>query len=182
MTKLDNLSDDTRDELAALALKISGNAKTRKGFLGLVKEVAPETPIPEIDEVKAVDERIAAEREAREKFEKEQRDRWFADDLAKKKSDARAKYGLDEAGMAKMEEMMKKGELPADYGWAAALYKQQTEQAAPTNYGSSGYGPLDLEHNAKQMEGLLEDTDNWASRTAHALIDDIQKRGKAPAF
>ncbi len=48
--------------------------------------------------------------------------------------------------------------------------------------GTSGYGPLDLEHNAKGMEGLMEDTDNWASRTAHSLIDEIQKKGRAPAF
>jgi hypothetical protein len=181
-TNLQNLTDETRDELASLALKISGNKKTRKGFLGLVKEVAPDTPIPEIDEVNAVEAKLASEREAREKFEKEQRDRWFSEDLAKKKAEAKAKHGLDDAGMAKMEEMMKKGELPADYGWAAPLFKQQTEVSAPTNYGSGGHGPLDLERHAAGLEGLMEDTDNWASRTAHALIDDIQRKGKASAF
>ena len=76
-TMFDNLSEDTRDQLAGLAMKLAGNKDTRKGFLGLVKQVAPDTPVPEIDTDTAVRAAIGEERAAREKFEAEQRDRWF---------------------------------------------------------------------------------------------------------
>ena len=181
-SRLDGLSDETRDQLAEVALGLSHNQKTRKTFLGLVKEASPATPIPEIDAAAATEAALKTEREAREKFEKEQRHRWFSEDLAKRKTEVRGKYGLSDDDMAKMEKMMAEKQLPADYTWAAQLYKQQTEVATPTNFGAGGYGPLDIEHNAKQMEGLLDDTDNWASRTAHQMIDEIQKKGRAPAF
>jgi hypothetical protein len=181
-TNLQNLTDETRDELAALALKLSGNTKTRKGFLGLVKEAAPETPIPEIDEVNAVQAKIDEERAAREKFENEQRDRWLQQDLSARKNAVAEKYGFSDDDMKKVEERMGKKELPADYEWAARLHKQEVEVSTPTNYGSGGHGPLDLEHNAKGLEGLMDDTDNWASRTAHQMIDEMHRKGKAPAF
>lgn len=183
MTKLDNLTDETRDELAALALRLSGNKKTRKGFLGLVKEAAPDTPIPEIDEVNAVEEKLAAERKARETFEQEQRQRWLQEDLGKTKAQVAQKFGLSDEDVSKMEKMMTEKQLPADYNWAAPLYKQQLDAATPTNWGDDGgYGPLDIENSAKGIDGLMDDTDNWASRTAHAMIDDMKKRGKAPGF
>jgi len=179
-TKLDGITEETRDELASLALKLSGNKKTRKGFLGLVKEANPETPIPELDEPARFEEVLKGEREAREKFEQEQRTRWFQQDLEKQKNDVRAKFGLSDSDMTAMEKMMTEKKLPADYTWAAPLYKQQTESATPTNYGSSGFGPLDIERNAGQDEfkGLMEDETNWSVRTAHQMIDDMA-RGKA---
>jgi len=180
-TKLESLSDDTRDELAALALKLSGNQKTRKGFLGLVKEAQPDTPIPEIDEVKALEAALAKRDEAIGALAKKFDDQTFAQSLAAKKNEARAKFDLSDADMTKMEEMMKKSELPADYNWAAQLYKNQVESATPTNYGTGGVGPFDLQENAKAFEGLMEDTDNWSARTAHKMIDEMRK-GKASSF
>lgn len=181
-SRLDGLNDETRDQLAEVALNLSGNQKTRKGFLGLLKEASPATPIPEIDAVAALEPRLDEERKAREAFEKELRDRWLSEDLAKRKGEVRTKFGLSDDDMSKMEKMMTEKQLPADYSWAAQIFKQQTESAAPTNYGSGGYGPLDLEHNAKEFSGLMDDTDNWASRTAHQMIDEMQKKGRAPAF
>lgn len=180
-----HLSDDAIADLAGLAMNMSANKKTRSNFLGLVKEVSPNTPIPELDTAAALDERFGKEKEAREKFEQEQRERWLQEDLSKKKGEVRAKFGLSEEDMAKMEKMMTEKQLPADYAWAAPLYKQQTESTVPNNYGANGYvGPLDLEKHAqsKDFEGLMNDPDNYALRTAHQMIDDIQKKGRAPAF
>ena len=181
-SRLDGLSDETRDQLAQIAQGLAGNPKTRKGFLGLLKEASPTTPIPEIDAVNEGHALIATERAAREKFENEQRDRWFQQDLNAKKKSVAEKYGFAPDDMTKLEERMGKKELPADYEWAARLHKQEIEVATPTSYGSSGYGPLDLERNAKTLDGLMDDTDNWANRTAHSLIDEIQKKGRAPSF
>lgn len=182
-TNLQNLSDETRDELAALALKLSNDKKTRTGFLGLVKQAVPETPIPEIDVANAIDERLKGEREEREKFEGEQRQRWLQEDLAKTKRDVKQKFELSDDDLAKMEKMMTEKQLPAQYEWAAPLYKQQVESANPTNYGSGPYeGPLDLERNAQGMEGLMDDPDNWSRAQAHEMIEDMKKKGRASAF
>ena len=113
-TNINNLSDEMRDELAQLAIALSNNKKTRKGFLGLVKEAAPDTPIPEIDGANALEERLSAERAAREKFEAEQRDRWLQQDLGARKTNVKDKYGLTEDQMKTMEERMGKKELPTD--------------------------------------------------------------------
>ncbi len=178
-----NLSDDAIADLADVALKVSNNKKTRKGFLGLYKEVSPDTPIPEIDEVNAVEAKLAEERKARETFEQEQRNRWLQEDLGRQKNQVRSEFQLTDEDMAAMEKMMTEKKLPADYTWAAKLYKQQTEVATPTNYGTSGWGPLDIEHNAQadEFKGLMEDEASWSNRTAHSMIDDILKRGKAPS-
>ena len=178
-TVFENLSDETRDQLAGLALKLSGNQKTRKGFLGLVKEVSPDTPVPELDTDAAVQAAVKGEREAREKFEQEQRDRWFAEDLGKQKRTVMEKYQLSEEDIGKMEKMMTEKTLPADYNWAAQLFKQQSETAAPTNYGTSGYGPADVKDYMGSMEGLVEDPDNWALKSAHSMIDDMRRKGSA---
>lgn len=178
-----NLSDDQIADLASVSLRLSGEKKTRKGFLGLIKEVAPNTPIPEIDESNAVEEKIQAERTARESFEQEQRNRWMAEDLAKQKHEVAASNGLSAQDMSAMEKMMAEKQLPADYKWAAQLYKQQTESATPTNYGTGGYGPLDLNRatQEKAFEGLMDDPDNWSLRTAHSMIDEATRKGR-PAF
>lgn len=178
-TKLDQLSEDTRDELAALALRLSGDKKTRKSFLGLIKEAAPETPIPEIDEVNAMQEELKKRDERIDKLEKARDAERFADSLGRQKNEARAKYELSDEDFSKMEEMMKKGELPADYRFAPQIYKQQLQLSTPTNYGSGGYGPVNIEGYAKNLNGILEDTDNWASNTAHSMIDEMQRQRSA---
>lgn len=179
-----NLNDDQIADLADVAMKVANNKKTRKGFLGLFKEVSPDTPIPEIDEPARVEASIAEERKARESFEQEQRNRWLQEDLAKQKNQVRSDFQLSDDDMSAMEKMMTEKKLPADYTWAAKLYKQQTETAEPTNYGTSGWGPLDIERNAQtdEFKGLMEDESSWSNRTAHEMIDQMKKGGKAPAF
>ena len=182
-TRIDGLSDETRDELAQLAQGLANNPKTRKGFLGLIKEASPQTPIPEIDEVRAVNAEIEKRDKKIADLESKFENHVFGQQLAQTKNTVRDKYGLSDEEMKKLEERMGKKELPADYEWAARLHKQETEAATPTSFGDAGYhGPLDVERHAKGMEGLMDDTDNWSKRTAHALIDEIQKKGRAPAF
>jgi hypothetical protein len=169
-----NLDQRTKDELAGLALALSGNEKTRKRFLGIVKEAAPDTPIPELEAAAAVD---AVRKEYDEKLGKvanEFRDYRLQNELGARKKAVIEKYGLDDAAMQKMEEMMGKKELPADYDWAARLYQQQIEPVTP-NYGTSGYGPVDLPTD----ETLMADPDRWSQSSAHQIIDDLRKRAGA---
>lgn len=183
-TSYPNLSDDSIADLAAISLKLNGAKKTRNGFLKMVKEVEPDRPIPEIDEVDGVMAELAKRDEAIAALRKERDDDKFAASLASQKNEARSKFGLSDDDVAKMEEMMKKGELPADYRFAPQLFKMQTEPAEPTNYGTGGYGPLDL-NGASQDEafkGLMENPDNWASQMAHRMIEEGKRKGNAGTF
>lgn len=179
--KYPNLSDDAIAGLADVTLQLQGDQKTRKPFLNLFKTANPQTPVPEIDEPARVESIIAEERKAREAFEQRLDQRFAQEGLSKQKQEVSERFGLSADDMAAMEKMMTEKKLPADYTWAAQLYRQQTETATPTNYGTGGAGRYDLEANIaaeKSYAGLMENPDAWSQRTAHAMVDDIRKSGQ----
>lgn len=173
-----NLDPKTRDELAGLALALSSGKGTRPKFLNLVREAAPDTPIPELDTQAAVEAAVRGERDARLKLEGEFRDYRLQNEMGAQKKAVQGKHGLSDDDMKKMEEMMGKKELPADYEFAARLYRQQIEPVTPTEYGRSGYGPADLPSD----EGLMEDPDRWSLSNAHNLIDELRAKAGTKAF
>lgn len=177
-TKIENLSDETRDELANLAVAIGQNPETRKPFLGLLKKVAPHTPIPELDAEATIEARLKAEREERQKFEQKQEERWLQKDLSERKQGVMQKYNLSDEQMKQMEERMGKKELPHDYEWAARLYTQEIEPVGATNYGSGGFGPFEM----PAADGLMENEQNWSLKTAHQMIDDVQRKARSNSF
>ena len=181
-TKLEHVSEDTRDELAQLALRLSGNAKTRKGFLGLVKEASPDTPIPELDAVAWGEKELAARDKRIQELEGKLNDVVLGGQMVEQKRQIMSKHGLSEADLTTMEERMGKKELPTDYEFAARLFKQEKEVAPPTTYGTSGYGPFNLRKGAEEMKGLMDDEVGRANDTAHSIIDEMQKTGRSPAF
>ena len=177
MASIDDLPENTKNELAQIALNLSGNKATRKPFLSLLKKVAPDTPIPEIDEVNAIEEKLAEEKKAREewqaKIDQERREEKFG----KQRDEARTKYGLNDEQFKQMEEMMTKGELPADYNWAPQLFMQQIEPVGATyTGGNSGYGPFEI----PAAEGLMENEQSWSVKTAHQIIDDMRNQRTKP--
>lgn len=181
-TQLENVSEETRDQLAQTMLLIGNNAKTRKTVLGAIKTVNPSAIIPELDEPARFEAELAKRDQAVEKLSNDFRDYRLTNELTAKKSQAMEKFGLAAEDMTKVEGMMAKGELPTDYTWAAQLYNAQKEPAAPTSYGNSGYGPLNISGNAKAFEGLMDDESNWSISTAHAMIDEMHKKGQTPSF
>lgn len=177
MASIDDLPENTQKELAEIALRLSGNKATRKPFLSLLKKVSPDTPIPEIDEPAAIEERLEAEKKAREewqsKIDQERREEKFN----KQRDEARNKYGLNDEQFKQMEEMMTKGELPADYNWAPQLFRQQIEPVGATySSGNSGWGPFEI----PAAEGLMENEQSWSVKTAHQIIDDMQNKRTKP--
>ena len=170
---LEGFDEKTRDELAQLALQMAGGEKTRKRFLELTKEVHPGTPIPEIDQERAIESRLAEARKADHERIQKLEDNELRRTLADRRGAAMQAHQLSEDDMKKVEEMIGKKELPADYTWAAQLYKQQVDQAAPTTYGSGGFGHAELPTN----EDLLVNPDKWATSTAHEMIDQMRNKG-----
>jgi hypothetical protein len=173
-----NLDDKTLKEMAGLALALSSNKATRSNFLGLVRQAAPDTPIPELDTKAQIEEALRAERAEREKIAGEFRDYRLQNQMGEQKKSVMSKHGLSDEDVKKIEEMMGKKELPTDYEFAARLYKQQTEQAVPTEYGRSGWGPAALPSD----EGLMDDPYRWAQTQAHTLIDELRARSGVKQF
>jgi len=165
------LDENTEKELAALALQLSSNPKTRKQFLKLTKEAMPNTPIPEIDVDNQIEERVAAVRkESDERLKKIEDDRLQERLMAQRQSVMR-EHGLDEAQMKTMEERITKGELPADYKWAGKLFKQEIEPVGSTSY-SADYGPLAM----PSAEGLMENEARWSNMEAHKIVDELRAK------
>lgn len=176
MADISGLDEKTRNELAALALELSSNSKTRKGFLKQVKEAMPGTPIPEIETEALIDERLAAANKQVEDL-KNSFDQYKAqNNLSEQRQSAKAKFQLSDDDLGKMEKMMVEKQLPADYNWAGQLYRAQAEPAAPTNYGSSGYGPVELPND----EALMKDEVKWSLTSAHTLVDELRKKASSP--
>lgn len=173
---LDHLSDETRDQLAQLAINLSSNPKTRKNFLGIVKEHAPNTPIPELDASAELNTALA-ERDKKIGELSDQLTHFKASqNLSALKNGVMEKHSLSASDVTKMEEMMQKKELPADYEFAARLYKQQIEPVGGSTYSDRSYGPVGLPND----EGLMANEQNWSLTTAHQMIDDMRRSGKKP--
>lgn len=175
---LSHLAPETVQELASLTLQLAGNEKTRKQFLKQVKEIAPGTPIPELKQDEEFEARLKAATEPlQKKFQDLEQER-LKERMASQRSEWQQKSGLSGEDMEKVDKMITEGQLPADYKFAAPLYKAQATPADPTNYGSSGYGPALM----PQAEGLMEDEGRWSLTTAHSLVDELRKKAAGSAF
>ena len=178
MADLSHLSQETRDELASLALTLAASGKTRKSFLKQVKEVAPGTPIPELDQDAEFSARLEAETAPLRKSLQEMQQERQKEQFARQRAEVAEKHGLSAADMDKVDKMITENALPADYKFAAPLYKQQAEPAESTNYGSGGWGPAVM----PQHDGLMEDEGRWSLTTAHSLVDELRKKASSGAF
>src|SRR5690348_2038455 len=97
MASLEDLPQETRDELAKLARDLAENPQTRKDFLRLTKKARPNLPVPQIEIEDQVQQELATERTAREKLEQRLQERDATDELSKRRR------SLIEKGKAKDE-------------------------------------------------------------------------------
>lgn len=169
-TQLDNLSEEVRDELASLALKLSANPKTRKKFLTTIKEAAPNLSIPELD-VPAGFEAALADRDKKfDDYRREQENKEMQRELLSKRDEVLNDFGFGKEDVEKIEKIMTERKV-LNYKDAATLYNLEREPATPVVYGmSEGIGELPTD------EGLMEDEQRWSLKTAHQMIDDMQRK------
>lgn len=129
---LENMTAEQRDELAALAQQLAENPKTRKGFLGLTKELKPDLPIPELEIERATNEAVSrAESRVRELQDKlEARE---ALDQLESRRRALVKKGLvsSEDEIQDVEKIMLEKKI-ADHETAAQYHQWMKEAATPT--------------------------------------------------
>lgn len=173
---LDHLATETKDELAGLALALSGNPKTRKNFLGLIKEANPNLPIPEIDEPARIAGELKERDDRFEKYVEEQNKKERERSLASERKSVIEEHNLSDEDIKKVEKIMTERRV-FNYADAAKLYNLEREPATPVVYGmSEGVGELPAD------EGLMENPEKWSLRTAHAMIDDIKRQQTRSRF
>ena len=135
---LENLSQDARDELAALAQQLAESPETRKDFLRLTKKMKPEIPIPELDLEDTVSRATQNSEQRIQQLEAKLKQKEAMEELERRRRTIRDK------GLAKDEEDIKSIEkIMLDRGITshetAAEYHNWMKQAAePT---PSGYNP-----------------------------------------
>jgi DNA-binding protein H-NS len=135
---LENLSQDARDELAALAQQLAESPETRKDFLRLTKKMKPEIPIPELDLEDTVSRATQNSEQRIQQLEAKLKQKEAMEELERRRKAIRDK------GLAKDEEDVKSIEkIMLDRGITshetAAEYHNWMKQAAePT---PSGYNP-----------------------------------------
>jgi hypothetical protein len=135
---LENISQEARDDLAALAQQLAENPATRKEFLRMTKKVKPDLPIPELDIEDYTHKVVSKADERVQQLEAKLRERDALEELEKRR------HSLVKKGLISSEDEVKDVEkIMLEQGITnhetAAQYHAWMKQAAvPT---SSGYNP-----------------------------------------
>ncbi len=161
------LSPEAQAQLAKLAVDLANNPKTRKKFVGLVKEVDPSKRFPDV-EADDMREEMRAEFERRDQEREVER---VKKRLEKQKNALKDRY--DETAIAEIEKLMEKKGI-SDYEDGAILYAAVTKPANPS------YEPKD---HAWSMPGIeMKDMKNSAAlkqrgrAQAYQAIDDLNRK------
>ena len=115
---LENLSEDARNELAALAQRLAENPETRKEFLRMTKKINPDLPIPELEIEQYTHQAVSQAQQRVEQLEARLREKEAVEQLEKRRQNL-MKKGLikSEDEIAEVEKRLLK--LP----WGAGYNK-----------------------------------------------------------
>lgn len=154
----------TLKELSDLSVRAANDPKTRKKFVGIVKELDPSKRFPDVE-----NDDLREEFERQRAADKQEREQEKA--LAKieaQKESLRSRY--DDAAIGEIEKLMEKHGI-GDYDVAARLYAAETTAAKPTyeindhKWNLPKVDPKDF-GNMKQNSRAL----------AYQAIDDIKRK------
>ena len=136
---LENLSDDARDELAALARKLAENPETRKDFLRMTKKINPDLPIPELEIEQYTTQAVAASQKRVDQLEAKLREKDAMEALKERRQNL-IKKGLvkSEDEIADVEKLMLERGIN-NHETAAEYHEWMKQAAVPTS--STGYNP-----------------------------------------
>lgn len=164
---MSNLTPEAQAQLAKLATDLANNPKTRKQFVGLVKEIDPSKRFADV-EVDDLREEMKRERELEKQETAKQK---MLDKLEAQKTSLKDRY--DDAAIGEIEKTMEKLGI-SDYDVGARIYAAETKPAKPT------YEVQDHRWSLPNIEmkdfGNLEQI---SRAKAYQAIDDIQRARKA---
>lgn len=178
---------------------ILSNPKLRQNALRMVKEVAPGTPIPEIDaldtglsaidpvkkELDDLKKQLKEEKEAAKKSSRETDAKKFEEDAHR----FFRQKGYDDDGIKAVEKFMEKRGL-IDYEAAEALFNQTQipdEPIIPSNYGKNWdfFVPKDKNDPILEIMKIANPTQRerslrrWSETEARDTLNEIRNAGRA---
>ena len=157
----------TVSDMATLLLKLSGNPKTRRKQLELVKEMDPNFRLPADIQVESLKEDLkkeAEEAKIRAQAEKYQRQ-------SKSQRQALLDSGrYNEEQVKEIEEKVMKKYRLGDYEAASKLYAADIAPAKPSNREKMRHGQI---WEFPDIPGLLQNPDKAATDAAYSIIDEL---------
>jgi hypothetical protein len=162
------VNQQTLMELGALAMKVAGHPKTRRQFLGQVKQVDPNYRLPADVQLEDFKEQQAREREEEKIRAKAERDERRRTEQRQKLIDS-GRYTEEQVGEIE-EKVMKKFGLN-DFEAGAKLYAADLKPQNPTNTNQQRHGRI---WEFPNLPGLLENPDKAANDAAYAVIDELR--------
>lgn len=162
------LDAKTTADMATLLMKLSGNPKTRRKQLELVKELDPNYRLP-------ADVQIASLKEDLTKDREEEKIRTRAENY-QRQSQAQRKALIDsgrytEEQVKEMEEKVMKRYRLGDYEAASKLYAADIEPARPSSRDRARHGQI---WEFPDIPGLLQNPDKAATDAAYSIIDEMR--------
>ena len=161
------ISTQTEKDLAALMLKLSGNPKTRRKQLAMIREVDPNYRIPADVQLEEYKEQVKRERE-------EEKIRAQAEKSQERQTGQR--QGLIESGkyteeqVKEIEGVMRKYGL-GDYDAGAKLYAADMTPAKASNANRPRHGQI---WEFPDLPGLLQNPEKAATDAAYAVLDEMR--------
>ncbi len=165
---IDALSQDVRDDLAELAMKLAANQETRKPFLNAVKKVDPNRRFPsqEVEDLRA---EMAETREREKEERKLEEERRETERRLTAQRQSLTGKGYTEDQLKEVEEVMTKYGI-TDYEAGADLY--QARRPPKESEGPTGTWEFPT------LAGLIENPTKAARDEAFKTITEI-RRGRA---
>ncbi len=163
---MSTLTPEAQAQLAKLATDLANNPKTRRQFVGLVKEIDPSKRFPDVesDEMREAIEKKFEERDQAEEMKRVQRK------LAKQRAALEGRYGEDD--IKEIEKFMEQKGY-TDYEDAAIIYGAKIKPATPT---------YDVKDHTWEMPKIdMKDMGNLPQRRRSSLmsaIDEVQRNRK----
>lgn len=167
---LENLSEEARNELAALAQRLADNPETRKDFLRMTKKINPDLPIPELEiddrtnsalsQMRQENDAIRAKLQAKE-----------AQEMLDKRRQSLVKKGLvdNEDEIDAVEKLMLEKKI-ADHETAAQYHQWMKQAAVPT---PSGYNPSAVKQ--FDLNKFWKNPASAAREAAASALNEIRK-------
>lgn len=131
MSSLEDLPEQTRDDLALLARRLSENPKTRKDFLRLAKVEHPDATIPEIELQDRLAEHEKKQQEKIAQLEAKLLEKEQLEELEKRRRNLVTKGKIKEDEISEVEKVMLEKGI-ANHDTAAEYMNWMKQAAAPT--------------------------------------------------
>lgn len=160
------LSSEAQAQLSELALALAHNPKTRKKFVGLVKEIDPSRRFPDV-ETDQIREDMEKEFEKRDQAREAAR---VKERMESQRESLKSRY--EDKDIEEIEKLMEKKGI-SDYEDGATLYSAVNKPAKPTH---------DIKSHAWEMPTVdRKDFNNLTQisrKKAYEAIDDLQTKRK----